>query len=152
MSQPKETTESCLSWCRCALYIPVAFASQWLMCAITIMRNMWLLFNNTRRRSMMMDDRLAGSMQKVHFTFVLCFGRITEESVKSLACAERAVFCISCQTCLTRRGQVEWTCLASQRCGTSCSGGGRSFSSMTETAQALSVAWSSSKVSPFVCV
>lgn len=88
----------------------------------------------------------------MHITFELCFARITKEKRPSLACAERAVFCVSCQTCLTRLGQVEWTCLASQLCGTSCSGGERSFSSMTETVQALSVAWSSSKVSPFVHV
>lgn len=53
---------------------------------------------------------------------------------------------------MTRRGQVEWTCLASQHCGSSCSGGERSFSTMTETAQAVSAAQSYSKVSPFVCV
>lgn len=55
-------------------------------------------------------------------------------------------FCFSCQTCLTRRGQDESTCLASQRSGTSCRGGGPCSSNTTGTDLGPSAAWSCSKV------
>lgn len=85
--------------------------------------------------------------RKMQLTFLLCcVARTTDGHCLNPVLVEWTVFCLPCQTCLTRHGQAEWTCLASQHCGTLCSGGERSFSSMTETVQAVSVAWSYSKV------